>query len=430
VSPDRLALWALLVGPAATLAAADVAVDVGVAVSDNIGRAAQNEITDTLYSAGLQLSLSWMGRRSDAQLAGDLAYVRYDKGTFDPEIVGNLSGAAHLELVEDLLRWTVQDEFGQTRRNLLAAQTPDNRETVNFLSTGPDVALRLGSVNSLQLRARYGLMDYQSSALSSQRYSLRAGFERSLSASSNVGVFVATERLDPTEGAGAEFDRREAFLRVDLQGNRNKVEVDLGGTRIEGGARAESALLVRANLSHQFSERATLSLSMGRQFADSGQTLATVRDGELGRPSRETLTLARTTDPYLTNTAALSWQISGRRTRIALGANWLEEDPPGVVGDRKRFGYNFDVQRQLGPRLALGLQASYADSRFSGGSNTDEYSATVSANWSLSRRLSLVVDGKYDSYAAATGGPTAQERQLWLRLRAGNLLGSRQRTDP
>lgn len=140
------------------------------------------------------------------------------------------------------------------------------------------------------------------------------------------------------------------------------------------------------------------------------------------------MTLARTTDPYLTDTAEVSWQIRGRRTGIALGADWLDENPPGTIGDRERFGYRFTVDRQLGPRVAVGLEASYMDSRFSGGSSTDEYSATVSADWRLSRRLSLVIDGKYDSYAVGNGGPTAQERQLWIRLRAGNLLGAAQRT--
>lgn len=424
VTRARFALCVLGMFPTSVFAAADVAVHLGVGASDNIGRSAQNEVNGTLYSAGLLLSLSREGRRSDAALTADIAFLHYSKEDFDSSVIGNLTGTASVELVEDLLRWTVQDEFGQTRRDLLSSQAPDNREIVNFVSTGPDVSLRLGTATSLQLQARYGRMDYEFSPLSSQRHSLLAGLERRLSASSSAGLFAVAEHLDPTSGAAEEFDRQEAFLRFGLQGSRSNVGLELGGTRIKGDSGSDSGLLLRTELGHQFGQRSSLTFHVARQFADAGGTLGAGDAAGSDRPGRDAMTLARTTDPYSSDMAGLSWQIGGRRTSIMLSASWLDENASGAAGDRERLGYELAVDRQLSSRIATTIAASYADTRFSAVGSTYEFSTTVRADWRLSRRLLVAVEGRYNNYAPASGGPNARERQLWIRLQADNLLGT------
>ena len=82
-----------------------------------------------------------------------LEYRDYLDDTFDSEVVGNLVGNALVDIVEDRFTWTLEDTFGQSTQNQFAPVTPDNRENVNYLSTGPDFTLSfLGARNKLVLR--------------------------------------------------------------------------------------------------------------------------------------------------------------------------------------------------------------------------------------------------------------------------------------
>jgi hypothetical protein len=141
----RLAVAALLAAPFAANAA-DVAYEANVAVghSDNVGRTATNEIDETIASAGLEFSVGQFGPRLQADLTGNFAYYDYLDDTFDSELMGSFSGNALLNFVPERFTWMIADNFGQVLSDPFQPATPDNRENINHLMTGPDLMFALG----------------------------------------------------------------------------------------------------------------------------------------------------------------------------------------------------------------------------------------------------------------------------------------------
>ncbi len=73
-----------------------------------------------------------------------------------------------------------------------APVTPTNRENINYLSTGPDLNLRLGTLGFMDVTARYARTEYQISPFNSNRISAGLGVGRALSAGSNISLQVST----------------------------------------------------------------------------------------------------------------------------------------------------------------------------------------------------------------------------------------------
>ena len=88
-----------------------------------------------------------------------------------------------------------QTRYGQTTKNQFAPSTPDNRENVNYLSTGPDFTLSLGSRNKLLLNGRFADVSYEDSELGNQRVRGALALRRDLSDATNVSINVTTEQV-------------------------------------------------------------------------------------------------------------------------------------------------------------------------------------------------------------------------------------------
>jgi len=155
------ALGAVIAGllansPAVRAAELSYGVDVGVGQTDNVARVSTDEQDETIASVGAQLRLDHESRRLRANVETRLEYRDYLDNTYDGEVVGNLLANGVFAFVEDRFTWTVTDTFGQTTQNQFAPSTPDNRANVNYLSTGPDFTLPLGSRNKLRRRQPAG----------------------------------------------------------------------------------------------------------------------------------------------------------------------------------------------------------------------------------------------------------------------------------
>ena len=106
---------------------------------DNIGRCATQEESETTLEADVFANISVQRAGTQATLPADARYREYLDDTFDSQVVGGIFGNLSYGIVPDRLIWQVQDNFSQVDVDALAVESPDNRQNLNYFTTGPDL---------------------------------------------------------------------------------------------------------------------------------------------------------------------------------------------------------------------------------------------------------------------------------------------------
>src|SRR5688572_9039668 len=118
------------------------AIEAGAGTTDNITRQPVNPEDETIATVGLDLQLRRDASKVDVDALIDLAYFDYLNDTFSSDLLGIAFADIHAELVPDRFSWVLTDSFGQLSLDPFEASTPENRENVNLLTTGPDFLMR------------------------------------------------------------------------------------------------------------------------------------------------------------------------------------------------------------------------------------------------------------------------------------------------
>lgn len=422
-SVQRALLCMVLLSPAVVMAAqVQVQGDIGIGHSDNIGRVSTGRQDTTITSLGLQFSVLRETRRLNADIHGDVAWLDYSQGDFSSEIIGNVGAAVRVFLVEDHVSWSFDDTFGQTRRDLFSAATPDNRENINYFSTGPTLRLNVGDAYHLDARARYALVSYEESPFDSSRASSLLSLERTLSANSRVSVQIGNQRIEPRGAAiFASYDRNEAYLQYDANGARTTALVDIGAAQIRRYDKNSTTLLMRFEVSRKVG-LSSFSVKARREFTDAGNSLQEGREQLPGVDIDDAQSLAQTNDPFISQGAELGWNIAGRRTAIGISAGWFDENYfSSSSADRQRLTLGASATRQLGPRLSAnaGVFFEKFDYRDVIGDNK-QVSADLGVSWRPGRRLSVALSGNHARFSSELAGRGSSETRFWLRLRYGD----------
>lgn len=416
-------LTALLSGAALAAPPVGYSIGVGAGYSDNIGRTATNEQSDSMGSAELLLDISQNTRKLEADLAANLAYFEYFDNTYDSEVIGNLQGAATMRIVPERFNWTFEDNFGQVRSDPFAPVTPDNRENVNYFSTGPELFFRLASQTRLELSGKYSTVTYEDTDLDSDRYSGLVSVLHSLSSASTVSLNLQQERIEyDVDVAGADYDRQSAYFGYAIEGSRTRATVDLGYTRLEQ-SNNDDGLLLRLEVARRVSASSTLSARAGREFSDSGSAFRSqqgLSGVDVVDPGTQGAT--QTLNPFISTYGGLGWDFTRRRTGWGVGVNYFDEDYQQQNSlDTKRILGTAYVYRDLSSNVRLSIGGDYAKNSYQNSANDyRETSASAAVSWQVGSKLWL--DLEYQRFDRATdlaGGDT-KENRAWLRLRFGN----------
>ena len=398
--------------------------DVGAGVSDNPGRTPGPSRSSAVYEAGLQFDVRELTRRLTFNLAGDLSYVDYGSTASKNRIDGNAALASTLQLVPDTLAWTLDDAFGQTRRNGLSAFSPGNRENINLFSTGPDLRLRFADSLQGVASARYSRVDYESSPADSDRYGLLVGLRHPVSGTSSVLVSASSERVEPRgTNATAAYDRREAYMTYDLRGSTTQLGLDLGGNQIDIAGARQSGSLLRLKASRRLGARSTLSFDAGREYSDAGSQLGG-RGGQFALPDVAQLGLSQTANPFLSRYAQMGLDLQGLRTVLSLSGGWRAEDytTAGMI-NRDRLMLSAQLSRRVGPKLEARARVDHWRTTFEGA--TPDYNETTSQlglAWAAGRHVSLELSAERYQYSSSIAGASLAENRGWLRVRYGEMI--------
>jgi hypothetical protein len=377
--------------------AAEVAgrIALGAAQTSNIRRAASNEESATIGMASADFSLQEKSRRLNADIAASAQYLRYPSNTYADEVVGIMHGHGTFGFVPNRIEWTVEDNFGQQQLDQAAPLTPENRENINYFSTGPDLTAALGGQTRLVLSGRYSLVDYQRSDFDNHRTGASVALLRQLSDSSAASLNVSSENIRYDNSlANQDFRRQQAYARYDAHAGRTNLSVDAGYNRVTGLGTAFNEALVRVRLARVVSASSTVLLSGGQEISDAGNLLRQLQ-GLNGQDSNRvefgTESLQQSNDPFTNRYARAVWQFQRHRTIFDLGFSRFEElHRADSTLDRVRSVADVSLQRSLTPSVKAIIAASYAKATFNGPDpGYHEQIASAAVVWQFGRHLDL-----------------------------------------
>ena len=412
----------LFANAAARAAELSYGLDVGVGHSDNITRVEENQQDESIASLGGQLRLDHDSKRLRANVATRLEYLDYLDDTYDGEVVGNLVGNAVMDIVEDRLTWTLEDTFGQTTQNQFAASTPDNRENVNFLSTGPDLSLSLGSRNKLLLNGRYVDVHYEDSELGNQRVRGSLALRRDLSDATNVSINVTTEQVSFDDDAeSGDYDNNEAFLSYSLDAARTTMSIDAGATEITSDGESNSSWLGRLELTRRASSSLTVGLELGHDFSDAGNEFANLQADQPG--STDPVSVQQTAMPFENTYGSVFGRFARNRTGLQLRAGYYDESYDAQpLFDRKRITLTLSVDRTLNASLSAIVSANYSRQEYDAlDRKFADLAATFGVRWKVSRSSFVSFDYQYLNRNDDEGGSDYSASEIWVRF--GYLVG-------
>jgi hypothetical protein len=401
-------------------ARADINLDaeIGAEHSDNVGRVATDEQSDTIGTARITLMVEEMRPRLEARIAADAQYRHYFDDTFDNEVVGGLSGDVAWSILPERFIWIVQDNYGQIAANRAEPDTPDNREDFNYFTTGPDLRLPLGERTYTELSARWSDVYYETSEQGSENVEGSLGIGRLISEQATLSLNASAEDIKYGHDELFEDYRiTEGFLRYELEGLRTQLELDAGYSEAERGKLSSGGAIGRLHLSREITSRTTFSVDLGSEFADTATAFRIDQVAGGVSPGSEDAVAAA--DVFRTTYAYLRLGTERERTIFDIVVNGRRERHESeVILDRDSFGGGFVVSRRLTARLDLGVRGTYTDEEFvNTGFAFKEWVAGAELGWRLTNRVSVRVSADHFKGLSEGESRDYEEERYFLGVR-------------
>lgn len=387
------------IGPLDRVKETQLAITAGAGWSDNIALESVNAQEGTIGQVGLLVGFASESPKLSSDVEANVAFEHYFDGTFDDDVIGGVDATLAFAVVPERFVWFLQENFGQITSDPFSAATPNNRENINFLTTGPDIMIRLGGVTSLLFSGRYSDTQYETSDLDGERFGGTLALARKVSAASTLSINLMGERVEfesiVPEGEVRNYDRQEAFARYDVHGARGSVIVDLGYTSIERDDESSHGLLARVALFRQITASSIVRLDAGTQFSSAGDMF---RDLQSQRGVRlDSQSVIASNDPFESRFAAIGLNYLRHRTGFGLSGSVRDETyERSTALNRTLTSLEAYASRQLSRTTELRIFGTFDREDFDAGFTDDELRTGVALAWELGRHVELRL--QYDRF--------------------------------
>jgi hypothetical protein len=424
--------------------------DAGIGETDNVTLTSTRKVSQTITTVDVDFDVTHRSRRLDVDAKGDFTDFAYLEGAFGNQLLGRFDGTAHFALIPQRLTWVLQDDFGQAALDPFAPATPGNLESINYVSTGPDLALRVGGTGFIDMSLRVAHADYQTSPFNSSRVlgSLAAGLQ--LSARSTVSLNGVAERvLFANTAVNGDFNRTSAYAHYEIHGARTDLSVELGATKISQNASSGTSTIIigpnnvpilvpvtipqsaysttgplaRISATRKLSSAASLTLSGGRELTDGISNFSSIQGGAIGIVG--TLPAVMTSSSYTRNFASAGWQYERNRTKIGISGNW-ERD---IYVSQQQFdvthgGAEVNVVRKLSRAFAVQVIGRYGKSdyihgdllKLLGAPKFDDGLVAAALTWRHGRALEVRFRAEHSNRTSTPAGFGYQENRVFLTI--------------
>lgn len=425
-------------------------VDAGLGETDNVSLAHNNRVSQTIATVDADFDVKHRSSRLDVDAKGSFTDFDYVQGAYGNQLLGRFNGIGHFALLPQRLTWVLQDNFGQAALDPFAPSSPGNLESVNYLSTGPDLALRMGGTGFFDANLRIARATYKTSPFNSNRVlgNIAAGLH--LSPRSSISLNGAAERVRfENTRVNGNFDRTSAYLRYEIQGARTQLSMEFGATKISQNAAAGTSTVIldanglpitipvtipqraystrgplaRLSLTRTLSSAASLTLTGGREFTDGISSFGNIQGGTIGAVS--TIPALLTSSSYTSNFGSVAWRYQRNRTVVGVtgfGARDVYVSQPQF--DVTRVGGEATMARTLSRAFALQAVGRYSKSHYpnatlltlAGGSpKYNESLVAAILSWRHSRALEVRLRVEHASRSTAGGiNQGYQENRLFV----------------
>jgi hypothetical protein len=426
-------------------------VDAGIGETDNVTLVPTNKVSQTIATTDADFTVNRQSRLFDVNAIGDFSYLDYLQHAFGNQLLGRFDGTADAVIVPGRLTWTVRDDFGQSALDPYTPVTPNNIENINYLTTGPDLKLRFGGVNFVNVSARYGRTQYQTSPFSSNRAFASLALGRDVSAGGSISLDANSERvMFANTQLNADFTRTSAFGRYELEGARTSFVGELGVTTVDqasirsasgspgpmtglGSGVPNLAILaepggsltgplVRLQLSRRVSPSSKVILTAGQNLTDASSSFSAQTTGATGIFS--TVPGEQTAGTYRSTYASAGWQYQRNRTTLAVTGRWEKDIYPGLSSlDVTMPSVQFNVQRRLSRALSVQLLGSWTQTHYPNQvltpqiAGSTQYANTVlggSVVWRHGYGLEVRLRCDHESYTVSNGNTGYHETRVFL----------------
>jgi hypothetical protein len=395
-------------------------VDVGARYTDNVGRVDVNEESETVGIAGAYFAFTLDRPRLDGHAAADLHYEEYFDSTFDSRVNGGLDGLMSFAFVPERFLWTVEDNYGQVARNRQAVDTPDNRQDINYFSTGPDITLPFGSRTYLELSGRWEDAYFEDTDQDSETRRGSAAVVRELSSATSVSVNGAYSEIEFDQAdLFPGFEVTQAFLRLALTGSRTTLSLDGGASRVEqqDGASKSESLLARLDLTRRVGARSLLHLEAGREPSSTAQDFR--RAQQLGGVTIGPDGAVPAGDSFLSDYGYLSFTTDWERSvfTVLLSARAEDHERFSVL-DREQYRAAISYSRDMTRNISLDVHGAYLDEKLTEtGFSFDELGGGLGMRWQLSRHFSLIARADHYVGSSDDGARDYTENRAYFGIR-------------
>jgi hypothetical protein len=394
----------------------------GATYSDNAGRTDTNEESETILELGVVFGADYERERLTADVAADLQFRSHQYRDFGSGVDGGLQGMLTYALMRDRLLWVIEDNFAQALIDSRNVATPDNTQDLNYLSTGPDIRLPLGTRTGVLLQGRWSNVSYEAGDYGNERLLGVVGLMRQLGDTSTVSLHGSTEHVEYTDlAAASDYIIRSAYLMLQAEGARTTLNLRAGLSELREQQESSGGVLIGLEVMRRMSARSVFSVHAGRSFGDSADALRRdqgIRGVAIGdRPA------AVASDPLRADHLTLAWDNNGARSGVHLSANWRREaHQRDTTLDRRHLNGELQLTRRFSPRLGIAFNTGYTREEFQTAAiDFDEWGAGLSMTWSWNPALNLQMGWEHlvGSGDTVLGAGTRDYRENRLTLRLG-----------
>lgn len=359
----------------------------GYGDSDNIGRTSLPE-PGTYSSLGLFLGLERQTSRLEAAINSDVEYRSYSDETFENDAVGTLDARALVGLVQDRFSWEFEGNLDQGQSDPFAARGPNNRETIKYLSTGPQLDIPFGRT-SLMMSANRSARRYERSAqVDNDSNDFQIALARQTRPATSFALVAASSETEYVDGLAPTYQIDRLFVRIEKTSSNGTLSADLGTNEISSDAQKRRDPLLNLTWDWSVGARSTLGITAAQGFTNSG---------DVGTGGSTLVT----TDPAEQKTLGVNYSLGGERTTFRAGIGAGEEDYAGSTAiDNDYQSAVLTIDYRVTMRLSIGARYDRYDREYTGTVPTsqEETTAGIWLNRTLGRRFSIALDvSRYES---------------------------------
>lgn len=381
--------------------------DLGARYTDNVGRTATDEESETVGIAGVNFIFDVNRPRLNARAAADLRYQEYFDNTFDSDVNGGLDGSLAFAFVPERFVWVVEDNYGQISRNRQVADNPANRQDINYFSTGPDITLPFGRRTSMQLSGRYADAYFEEGNQDSTTTSGSVALLRQVTEATSVSVNGTYSDTDFDEDQiFVDYTVGQAFLRLSIIGARTQLTLDGGASRIEqdGSSSKSESALARLDVNRLVGARSHVRLVAGTTPSNTQQTFR--RDQQIGGVDVGPDGAVVSGDSFQADYGYLTFGTDWERDSFSLLLSARSEDHEVFETlNRDQYRGIVSYSHDLTPNVTFDVRGTYLDEKFTEtGFKFDQWGAGIGMRWQLGRRISLRV--RLDHYDGSSDDGT------------------------